>query len=40
MAQGEKNAHVATARQMKSDGMPVELIMKYTGLTADEIEKL
>jgi len=29
-----------TARKMKSDGMPVELIAKYTGLTAEEIEAL
>ena len=40
MAQGEKNAHIATAKQMKSDGMPIELIIKYTGLTAEEIDKL
>ena len=40
MAQGKKNAHIATARQMKSDGMPIELIVKYTGLSAEEIEKL
>ena len=40
MAQGEKNAHIATAKQMKSDGMPIELIVKYTGLTADDIDKL
>jgi hypothetical protein len=29
-----------TARQMKTDGMPVELIAKYTGLTTEEIESL
>ncbi|MBE6398136.1 MAG: Rpn family recombination-promoting nuclease/putative transposase, partial [Lentisphaerae bacterium] len=29
-----------TARQMKSDGMSVESIAKYTGLSADEIENL
>ena len=28
------------ARRMKDDGMPVELIAKYTGLTAEEIEML
>ena len=40
MAQGKKNAHIATAKQMKSDGMPIELIVKYTGLSAEEIEAL
>ena len=29
-----------SARQMKSDGMAVETIAKYTGLTADEIARL
>ena len=29
-----------SARQMKSDSMPIELIAKYTGLTADEIAQL
>ena len=28
------------AKQMKMDGMPMEIIMKYTGFTQDEIEKL
>ena len=40
IAQGEKNAHIAIARQMKSDGMSIELIIKYTGLSEEEIEKL
>lgn len=40
ITQGEKSAHLSTAKQMKSDGMPIELIIKYTGLSADEIEKL
>ena len=29
-----------SARQMKADGMAVETIAKYTGLTADEIARL
>jgi hypothetical protein len=29
-----------SARRMKADGMTVELIAKYTGLTAEEIEGL
>lgn len=28
------------ARKMKSDGLPVEMILKYSGLSADEFEKL
>ena len=31
---------VKAARSMKADGMPVEQIAKYTGLTAEEIEGL
>ena len=31
---------VRTARRMKADGMTAELIAKYTGLTAEEIEGL
>ena len=28
------------ARSMKADGMPVETIARYTGLTPEEIEQL
>ena len=38
--EGIKEGVTATARKMKSDGMPVELIMKYTGLTAEAIKEL
>ena len=31
---------VKAARSMKADGMPVEKIEKYTGLTAEEIKTL
>ena len=31
---------VKAARSMKADGMDVEKIVKYTGLTAEEIEAL
>ena len=31
------NQKLENARKMKADNMPVELIVKYTGLTADEI---
>ena len=29
-----------TALKMKEDGMPIETIAKYTGLSKEEIEKL
>ena len=34
------DATLKLARQMKADGIPTENITKYTGLTADEIERL
>lgn len=37
---GAKNMAIESARKMKQDGMPAELIQKYTGLTSDEIENL
>ena len=37
---GRKENKKETAAKMKKDNMAVELIMKYTGLTKDEIEKL
>ena len=39
-AQGKAKANLETARKMKSDGLPVDLIIKYTGLAKEEIEKL
>ena len=37
---GLKEGKLGTARQMKADGMAVQIIAKYTGLTADEITAL
>ncbi len=37
---GRSEANYDAARRMKTDGMSVELIAKYTGLTAEEIGKL
>ena len=37
---GRKQAKSETARNMKADGLPVDFIVKYTGLTAEEIEAL
>lgn len=38
--QGEKNEKIKIARDMKSDGLPVATIIKYTGLSAEEIAAL
>ena len=39
-AEGGRDKAFETARKMKTDGMPAELIAKYTGLTAEEIDGL
>ena len=39
-AKGRAEASTENARKMKADGMSVELIVKYTGLSADEIAAL
>lgn len=38
--QGEKNEKIKIARDMKSDGLPVATIIKYTGLSTEEIAAL
>ena len=38
--EGAKQQAIATARSMKADGLPVEVIAKYTGLTPDEISAI
>ena len=40
LAEGEHGKAVDSARRMKTDNMPVELISKYTGLPQEEIEQL
>jgi predicted transposase/invertase (TIGR01784 family) len=37
---GAKQANIATARSMKADGLHVDVIAKYTGLTPSEITSL
>ena len=39
-AEGRAEGHMEDARKMKADKMSTELISKYTGLTAEEIEAL
>ncbi len=40
LEKGERKKQEAIARKMKSDGMPIDVIAKYTDLTREEIEKL
>ena len=37
---GEKNAKIEIAKSMKANNELIEKIIKYTGLTKEEIEKL
>lgn len=39
-AEGRKESEIAMARLMKNDGEPIERIMRYTGLTEEEISEL
>lgn len=39
-AEGEKLKQEAIARGMKADGLSIEMIVRYTGLSAEDIEKL
>lgn len=39
-AEGELNMALESAHRMKADGMPAELIAKYTGLTVEKIKQL
>ena len=38
--QGENQKAISIAKEMLKDGMPIESISKYSGLTKDEIENL
>ncbi len=39
-AEGEKLKQEAIARGMKADGLSIEMIVRYTGLSAEDIENL
>ena len=39
-AEGKQESLLETARKMKADGLSIEQIIKYTGLSIAEIEKL
>jgi len=38
--EGKEERNIEIARQMKSEGEPVEKIVRFTGLTAEEIGRL
>ena len=38
--EGEQTKAIDTARKMMADGMPTELIVKYSGLTVEEMDRL
>jgi predicted transposase/invertase (TIGR01784 family) len=40
VAEGEAKKNIEIARKMKSDHLPLDVIMKYTGLTPEEINSL
>jgi predicted transposase/invertase (TIGR01784 family) len=39
-AEGVENGVSNVARKLKADGMDIDMIIKYSGLTREEIEKL
>ena len=39
-AEGELQKALEMAKKMLSDGMPIDLVAKYSGLTPDEIVKI
>lgn len=39
-AEGKEERNIEIARQMKSEGEPIEKIIRFTGLTAEEIGRL
>jgi predicted transposase/invertase (TIGR01784 family) len=39
-AEGEHQKALEMAKKMLSDGMPIDLVAKYSGLTPDEISKI
>ena len=39
-AEGEHQKALEMAKKMLSDGMPIDLVAKYSGFTPDEIAKI
>lgn len=40
IAEGVEKRNVQIAQQMKADNLPIDIIVRYTGLTIEEIESL
>ena len=40
LVKGRAEGKIDVARSMKADGMPIETIARYTGLTPEAIERL
>jgi len=40
LEKGEKKAKIESARKMLIDGLPIDMVAKYSGLSIDEVEKL
>ena len=40
LAEGEKNAKVEAARKMLHDGLSIELVAKYSGLSIEDVSNL
>jgi len=40
LAEGERKKAIESARVMKKDGLPIEQIIRFTELSAEDIEKL
>ena len=39
-AEGEKKAKIGSARKMLIDGLPIDMVAKYSGLSIEEVESL
>ena len=40
LVEGEKKAKIESARKMLIDGLPIDMVVKYSGLSIEEIETL
>ena len=40
LVEGEKKAKIGSARKMLIDGLPIDMVAKYSGLSIEEIKNL
>ena len=40
LVEGEKKAKIESARKMLIDGLPIDMVAKYSGLSLEEVEDL